>query len=144
MLVIDTNVLIYAANRDSEFHERCRQTIEQCRAAASPWYVSWPICYEFLRVCTHPVILPKPWSLDGAWRFLRTVLDSPNAGVLLPTERHKEVLTGMIAAASHLRGNILHNAHTAALMKEHGIERIYTRDTDFHRFPFIKVIDPIA
>jgi len=27
-------------------------------------------------------------------------------------------------------------------MREHGIRRIYTRDTDFHRFPFLEPIDP--
>jgi predicted nucleic acid-binding protein len=29
-------------------------------------------------------------------------------------------------------------------MREHGIKMIYTRDTDFHRFPFLQVVDPIA
>jgi predicted nucleic acid-binding protein len=29
-------------------------------------------------------------------------------------------------------------------MREHGIRRLYTRDTDFHRFPFLDVIDPLA
>jgi predicted nucleic acid-binding protein len=43
-----------------------------------------------------------------------------------------------------LRGNILHDAHTAALMREHGIKEIYTRDMDFHRFPFLTVLDPTA
>ena len=28
-------------------------------------------------------------------------------------------------------------------MREHGIRRIYTRDTDFHRFRFLEVVDPI-
>lgn len=54
------------------------------------------------------------------------------------------VLGEIIAASPHLRGNILHDAHTAVLMREHGIREIYTRDTDFHRFSFIKVIDPIT
>jgi predicted nucleic acid-binding protein len=27
-------------------------------------------------------------------------------------------------------------------MREHGIRRICTRDADFHRFPFLEVIDP--
>ena len=27
-------------------------------------------------------------------------------------------------------------------MREHGIRRIYTRDVDFHRFPFLEVVDP--
>ena len=38
----------------------------------------------------------------------------------------------------------LERAHIAALMIEHGISRIYTRDTAFHRFPGIEVIDPLA
>jgi len=29
-------------------------------------------------------------------------------------------------------------------MREHGIKRIYARDTDFHRFPFLEPIDPTA
>jgi hypothetical protein len=32
-------------------------------------------------------------------------------------------------------------SHTAILMREHGIREIYTRDTDFHRFPFLRVVD---
>jgi predicted nucleic acid-binding protein len=43
-----------------------------------------------------------------------------------------------------LRGNLLHDAHTAILMREHGIRRIYTRDADFHRFRFLEVLDPLT
>ena len=44
---------------------------------------------------------------------------------------------------SHLAGNLLHDAHTAILMREHGIPQICTRDADFHRFSFLEVIDPL-
>ena len=40
-------------------------------------------------------------------------------------------------------GNLIHDFHTAVLMREHGLSRIYTRDTDFHRFPFLQPIDPL-
>lgn len=40
-------------------------------------------------------------------------------------------------------GPLAHDAHTAALMREHGVRAIYTRDTDFHRFPGIEVVDPL-
>lgn len=43
-----------------------------------------------------------------------------------------------------LSGNLFHDAHTATLMLEHGIRRIVTRDMDFHRFPFLEVVDPLA
>jgi predicted nucleic acid-binding protein len=32
-----------------------------------------------------------------------------------------------------LSGNL---AHDAVVMREHGIRRVYTRDTGFHRFPW--------
>jgi uncharacterized protein len=50
----------------------------------------------------------------------------------------------VIAELPHLAGNLMHDAHTAILMREHGIARIYTRDTDFSRFPFVEVIDPVG
>ena len=34
-----------------------------------------------------------------------------------------------------LRGNLFHDLHTAVAMRENGVSRICTRDTDFHRFP---------
>lgn len=142
--MIDTNVLLYAADQDSEFHAPCRTQLEDWRRQSSPWYLTWNICYEFLRVSTHPRVFRKPWSAINAWRFLEAVLAAPAASVLVATERHADVLAETLRELRHLHGNILHDAHTAVLMREHGIERIVTRDTDFHRFPFVRVIDPLA
>jgi uncharacterized protein len=142
VFVVDANALVYAADPDSEFHARCRRRLEQWRSQATPWYLAWGICYEFLRICTHPHVFREPWPLTDGWRFLETILVTPSVGVLLPTERHAEVLRELIAATPHLRGNILHDAHTAALMREHGIKQIYTLDSDFHRFPFLTILDP--
>jgi predicted nucleic acid-binding protein len=54
------------------------------------------------------------------------------------------MLAKVIDELPHLKGSIMHDVHTAVLMREHGIREIYTRDTAFHRFPFLKVIDPVA
>ena len=43
----------------------------------------------------------------------------------------------------HLAGNLVHDAHTAILMREHGIRQICTRDTDFNQFSFLEIIDPL-
>jgi toxin-antitoxin system PIN domain toxin len=144
MIFIDTNVLVYAANPRLPFHEACRSYLERCRRGSSPWYLSWPVCYEFLRVCTHPVLFAKPWPLAVGWDFITALLESGSGQILLPTARHGETLAEVISEIPHLKGSILHDAHTAVLMREHGIREIYTRDTDFHRFPFLKVIDPVA
>ena len=78
-----------------------------------------------------------------AWEFVTELLDSPGLEILVQTQRNADVAGAVIAELPHLAGNILHDAHTAILMREHGIRRICTRDTDFHRFPFLEVIDPI-
>ena len=142
MFVVDTNILVYAANRDSPFHRPCRRLVEESMGRRSAWYLTWGICYEFLRVVTHPRVLRSPWRIEPAWKFLGTLLDSAGLGVLLPTDRHRGVIEELLREVPRLAGNIIHDVHTAALMREHGIGRIYTRDTDFHRFPFLDVVDP--
>jgi predicted nucleic acid-binding protein len=77
-----------------------------------------------------------------AWEFIEALLASPGLSILLPTDRHAAVAGEVFAELPHLAGNVIHDAHTAVLMREHGIRRIYTRDTDFHRFPFLEPIDP--
>jgi predicted nucleic acid-binding protein len=99
--------------------------------------------YEFLRVVTHPRVFADPWSTSDAWRFVDGVLAAPRVQVLVETPRHAEAAAQVIAETAGLSGNLLHDAHTAVLMREHGIKRIYTRDTDFHRFQFLEVIDPL-
>ena len=143
VFAVDTNILVCAADEDSELHSRCYELLEEWRGQASAWYVTWGILYEFLRVTTHSRVFRTPWSAQQAWRFVEAVLASPSLGVLIATERHVDVATEVIREIPHLSGNLMHDAQTAILMREHGIKMIYTRDTDFHRFPFLEPVDPL-
>jgi toxin-antitoxin system PIN domain toxin len=143
VLVVDTNVLLYAVNSTAKFHVPCREWLDRQRRRPDAWYVTWSIVYEFLRVSTHPRILPRPWSAPSAWDFITALLASPGLGVLIPTHRHADVAGQVISEFPHLAGNIIHDAHTAILMREHGIRQICTRDSDFTRFSFLEVIDPL-
>jgi predicted nucleic acid-binding protein len=84
----------------------------------------------------------KPWSIAGAWAFISTLLATPGLAVLVPTERHAAVAAQIIAELPWLAGNLIHDAHTAVLMREHGVARICTRDADFRRFAFLEVVEP--
>jgi toxin-antitoxin system PIN domain toxin len=143
MLVVDTNVLLYAADRDAEHHEHCRSLVEGWRGDVAPVFLTWSICYEFLRVSTHPRVFRAPWTASAAWEFLEALLDASGLDVLIATDRHAAVLARTLAELPESRGNLLHDLHTAVLMREHGISRICTRDGHFHRFPFLTVLDPL-
>ena len=144
MFVADTNVLVYAANQSAPAHQPCRALLEQWRNQPGAWYLTWPIVYEFLRIVTHPRVLRTPWTATAAWSFVQSVRASPGSGMLLQTERHESVCRQVLAETPLLAGNILHDVHTAVLMREHGVRTIYTRDTDFHRFAFLEVLDPVV
>jgi uncharacterized protein len=143
VLVVDTNVLVHAANVDSGFHMPCRRWLERQRTHPEAWYATWPILYEFMRVTTHPRVLRQPWKITAAWRFIAALLASPGFTLLMPTLRHGEVAEQVISEFPHLAGNVVHDTHTAILMREHGIRRICTRDMDFNQFPFLEVVDPL-
>lgn len=142
MFVVDTNVLVYAANAGSDAHAACKSALERWRAQTGGWYLTWGICFEFLRVVTHRRILPAPLRATEAWQFLSALLHSPGLEMLAPSERYADVLRDIMHEMPALAGNQMHDLQTAALMRDRGIKTIYTRDTDFHRFRFLEVIDP--
>ena len=144
MFVVDTNVLVYAADRQSDAHLRCRELLNEWRSQTTPWYLTWSIVYEFIRVTTHPRVFRNPWKAENSWSFIASLLPSPGLTILTDGEQHKAHLSALIREIPGLKGNLIYDAHTAALMKEHGIRVIYTRDSDFHRFPFVEVRDPLG
>ena len=142
MFVVDTNILLYAVNPDSTDHETARTSLESWRAQERPWFLTWGIAYEFLRVSTHPSVFPQPLGLAEAHEWLRVLLATPRVDVLVETERHGEVLSELVAAHPRLKGNLLHDFHTAAVMREHGVTEIRTADSDFRQFDFLNVVNP--
>lgn len=141
--LVDTNVFIYAAEQGGSEHARCRELVQAWQQRLEPWYTTWPILYEFMRISTHERVFRKPWSVSLAWKFVEALLASPGLRLLVETPRHPQIAAEVIAQMPELVGNVLHDTHTAILMREHGIRRVVTRDADFHRFPFLEVTDPL-
>jgi predicted nucleic acid-binding protein len=50
MFVVDTNVLVYAADQDSCFHRPCLALLERSCSQSSAWFVTWPILYSRIRM----------------------------------------------------------------------------------------------
>jgi toxin-antitoxin system PIN domain toxin len=142
MFVVDTNVLIYAANETDPSHAACRRALEHWRRQSGSWFLTWGICFEFLRVVTHRRIVRPAWSAAQAWDFLDSVLRSPALTMLVPSARYAGVVRDIMSEMPALSGNDMHDVEIAALMRDHGITTIYTRDTGFHRFRFLAPIDP--
>lgn len=64
--------------------------------------------------------------------------------MLVPSERHSAVLKELTQQFPRLRGNVIHDLHTVALMREHGATEVRTADTDFRQFGFLTVVNPLV
>ena len=141
--IIDTNILLYAANRDSEEHRAAAKFLVTAAKSPGQWFLTEGIVYEFLRVSTHPKVFPKPLGWKESMRFLKPFLESSNFLILTADERHWLLLDEVLASLVRPSGNLFFDIRTAVLMREHGIKEIYTTDTDFLQFPGIKAINPL-
>lgn len=141
MRAVDTNVLVYAEIRSGPHHRIARALLEELAEGSDPWALPWPCVYEFLRVVTHPRVLHPPVPVDLALRDIDRVLSSPSLHLLHETPRHRRFLDHVVSS-SGASGNLVHDAHIAALCLEHDVSEIITGDRDFARFPGLTVHNP--
>lgn len=143
MQAVDTNVLVFGEITSSPHHRPARALLGRLAEGAQPWAIPWPCVYEFLRIVTHPRVYHPPVPLDIALSDMAAILASPSLVLLSETSRHAELLHDVIAG-SGVTGNLVHDAHIAALCLEHGVSEIITGDRDFARFPGLRVVNPFA
>jgi toxin-antitoxin system PIN domain toxin len=141
MILIDANLLIYAYDSGSENHEAARQWLEHTFSAPEPIRLAWVTLLAFLRITTNPR-LGRPLALAEAVSIVDDWLERPNVGLLAPGERHWEILR-TLTPKSQARGNLVMDAHLAALAIEHGAT-LHTTDRDFSRFAGLRFSNPIA
>ena len=78
-----------------------------------------------------PRIFERPEPIEQAWRQVQEWLDRPVAWIPQPTERHRDILQSLLLGHG-VRGNLVPDAHLAALAIGHGLVLCST-DGDFAR-----------
>jgi toxin-antitoxin system PIN domain toxin len=132
VVLTDANVLLYAVDTASPHHRESFDWLERSLAGAEAVGFAWVVLLAFLRVGTNRSILPNAWSVDDATSQVQNWLAAPAAVVVEPTARHPEVLRGLLLE-SGAGGNLISDAHVAALAIEHGADLV-SYDRDFARF----------
>lgn len=142
MIVVDANLLIYAASSTFVQHRTAKDWLDRQLSGTVRVGVPWASILAFLRVMTSPRILQYPMSMLDAWGQVTAWLAADPAWVPRPTDRHTEVL-GELLALPGIRGNLVHDADLAALAIEHGLILCST-DGDFARFPGLRWQNPLT
>jgi uncharacterized protein len=142
MVIPDINLLIYAYNAAASLHERARRWWEELLSSDTPVGIPWVVPQGFIRLMTHRAVLRDPWPVAECTGRVDEWFAAPNVISLEPGPRHLMLLSTLLAAAG-TGGNLVTDAHLAALAIEHNAE-LHSNDTDFARFSGLRLVNPIA
>lgn len=140
MILVDANLLLYAEDSLSDRHEASRSWWDEQLSGADPVCLCWPVLKAFVRIGTNPRLHQRPLTLKEACERVQSWLEQPSVRLIHPTEHHWSLLQ-MMLHEGHAVGNLVSDAHLAALAVEHNCT-LQSTDTDFARFPKLKWNDP--
>lgn len=142
MILVDVNLLVYARDSSSRWHDPARNWLDGQLSGETPVALPWASLLGFLRLVTNGRIFPNPLSTALAWQQVTSWLSADPVWIPAPTERHADVL-GSLLAEPGVHSNLVPDAHLAALAIEHGLT-LCSVDGDFARFRRLRWTNPLA
>lgn len=146
MFALDTNILVYAHNLASPFHQKAKLFVEKIIGeedeAGNP-VISIPlqVCAEFINVCTRQTI-GNPLSIPDAVKEIRRYAEFLNIPILYPNPSHLNTFLTLLESTTTRKKTF--DVYLAATLKDHKIEGLYTANVDdFKEFTFLQVKNPL-
>ncbi len=140
---LDANVLLYASDAASRFHDRARRVVDRCAEGPELCCLPWPVIMAYLRISTHPSIFEQPLAPREAVMNIESLLNRPHVRSLGEIEgfweMYRHTTNGVV-----VRGNLVPDAHIATLLFQHGVMTLWTHDRDFRKFAGLQIRDPFA
>ena len=139
---IDVNILLYASDSSQPQHAKAAAFIAQCAGDSEVFCLAWVTLMSYVRMATHPSIFTRPLSHKEAAANVAALVALPQVRVIAEESGFWSVYSAVTADVP-TRGNLVPDAHLAALLRQHGVRTLYTHDRDFRKFTFLDVRDPI-
>jgi uncharacterized protein len=100
------------------------------------------VILAFIRVTTRLGIVRNPLLPDQALAFVDSWLQQPYVTAVVPGGHPWPILSNLLRA-SGTAGNLISDAHVAALALEHGCT-VVSADSDFRRFSGVVHVNPLG
>ena len=141
MILVDSNILLYAEDALSPHHDAAREWWDAQLSGTSPVCLYWTVLGAFVRIGTNSRIFENPLPLKAAIARVQSWLDPPCTRLIYSTERHWSIYQDLLIEGQAI-GNLVTDAHLAALALQHGCELMST-DADFARFRKLRWTNPL-
>ena len=140
--LIDSNVIVYALYKPSEFHLRSRALLNRAQVEDATLCVMPQVLTETYAVITDPRRVSPPFTPADALDAIGRILGMP--GLTLFPVPNDVVTRWMELVRSHpVKGNGVFDLQLVAMMLGNGVRKIHTFNrAHFERFPEIEVLTP--
>ena len=142
MILVDANLLIYAANTAAPEHDLARSWLDEQLNGTGRVGLPWPSLLAFVRLASNPLVLRRAVTPGDAWRQVEEWLACESAWIPTPGPQHAEIV-GRFLQHAWMTSRLVPDAHLAALAVEHGLTLCST-DGDFGRFPGVEWRNPLG
>lgn len=140
---VDVNVLLYASDQENPRFNDAIQFLLNRASDPELFCIAWLTLMSYVRISTHPSIFSHPLSPEEALENIDSLLQQPRVRVLSEDDGFLTIYR-KVSGNFPVRGNLVPDAHLAALLLQHGVRKIYTADSDFKKFDFLEVSNPFS
>jgi len=141
--LVDTNVLVYAADTASSFHEPSRQLRDRGFRGEIPLVVTPQVLMEFFAVITSPRRVTTPRSPEEARAEVEKYARTVNMLKIYPDSTALEHTIELLQRHPQVARQEVFDLFLVATMMANGVTRIYTYNQQhFTRFAGIEVLTP--
>ncbi len=142
MIIPDANLLLYAYNSSSKYHNQAKKWWETCLSGNEPVGLVNPVIFAFTRIATSYRVFSKPMSIPEVFSHINSWISRSVTQVLEPGSSYYSDVQDLLIQAGSAGGNLVTDAQIAALALSHKAI-VHTADYDFKRFPPIKSYYPL-
>lgn len=141
MRILDTNILLYAANRDHDNHKPIVRWLESALNAGEQIGIPWIVLSGFVRIATNPNVFKSPLTVEQAFGLIDNWLAQPLIQAVYERGDHSRRFRDLLVECGG-GSRVTTDAHIAAIALDHRATLV-SCDKDFGRFRKLKVENPL-
>lgn len=142
MVVIDTNLLVYAHRAATPEHKMAQRALDMASRRDDGWGIATASILEFWSVVTHPKASGRPSTPTEARAFLDALVDA-GARMLSPGRASSQRILEM-AERLDVVGPRVFDLQIAVTALDHGATELWSHDQRFVTPPELRLVDPLA
>lgn len=139
--LIDTNILIYAIDESSFYHNSAHLFLEKI-VAKETIFLTLQNFTEFYAIVTNPKRVNTPLTQNEAVKTIVQFIQLNLFHIIIPKQKTLETIINLLLKY-RIRPSEIHDVHLAAVMLDNHIRTIYTADTSVFIKLGLNAVNPL-